>query len=98
MPDHNLSSHEMRHQAQIQFNELLKHSDYLNSIIDSHRIATAQAIATLMKSLMKHDPGLAQVILEAVEQIEAKTFKSPSVDGDRSLIARAIRAELKQSD
>lgn len=87
---------EQRHQAQQQLNELLKKSDYLNSIIDSHRIATSQAISILIKALIKHDQTLGVVVLDAINQIESKTHKSASVDGDRSLIARAIRAELQR--
>ncbi|MFZ6871141.1 hypothetical protein ACO0LF_03640 [Undibacterium sp. Di27W] len=85
-----------RHEAQQQLNEFLKKSDYLNSMLTSHRLATSQAFAIVLKALIKHDPTLAPVILAAVGQIEAKAFKSPSVDGDRALIARAIREELKR--
>jgi F0F1-type ATP synthase delta subunit len=96
MPGKELSPNDLRHQAQQQLNELLKKSDYLNSIIDSQRVAASQAIALIMKALIKHDPSLGKVMLDAVVEIESKTHKSPSVDGDRSLIARAIRAELQR--
>lgn len=91
-----MNKSELHHQAQQQFNELLKKSDYLNSMIDSHRLATSQSIAILIKALIKHDPSLGTVVLEALNQIETKAHKSPSIDGDRSLIARAIRVDLQR--
>jgi hypothetical protein len=98
MSDQESSPAEQRHQAQQQLNEFLKKSDFLNSMLDSQRVASSQAIAIIMKALIKHDPSLGEVVLNAVSKIEEKTFTSASIDGDRSLIARAIRAELKRSD
>ena len=92
-----MNAAEQRHQAQQQLNELLKKSDYLNSIIDSHRIATAQSIAILIKAVVKHDPSLEAVVANALNEIVSKTFASASVDGDRSLLARSIREQLQQS-
>ena len=92
-----MTASEQRHQAQQQLNELLKKSDYLNSIIDSHRIATAETIAILINALVKHDPTLNEVIASALNKVASNTWKNPSVDGDRSLLARSIRAQLQQS-
>ena len=75
-------------------NDFIKRSHYINSLLDSQRMASAQAIAIVINALAKHDPSLGPVLLEAVSEIELQTFTSPSIDGDRSLIARAIRAEL----
>lgn len=91
-----MTAAEQRHQAQQQLNDLLKKSDYLNSIIDSHRVATAESIAILINALVNYDPAIAPAIGEALNQIEARTFRSPSVDGDRSLLARAIRGSLQR--
>lgn len=77
-------------------NNFIKRSHYISSVLDSQRIASAQAMAIIMKALTKHDPSLGPIFLEAVNEIESKTFVSPSIDGDRSLIARAIREELRQ--
>ena len=87
---------EERHEAQQQLNEFLKKSDYLNSIIDSHRLATSQSIAILLKAMLKHDPSLFLPVCEALAEIETKSWISPSVDGDRSLLVRSIRAQLRQ--
>lgn len=92
-----MTAAEQRHQAQQQLNALLKKSDYLNSIINSHRMATAQAIAILIKALVKHDPSIRTAIGEALNEIGGKAWISASVDGDRSLLARSLRAELQRS-
>ena len=91
-----MTNAEQRHLAQQQLNELLKQSDYLNSIIDSHRVATAQAIAILVKAIVKHDPSFGTVVCDALNEIDSKTFASVSVDGDRALLARSIRGQLQQ--
>ena len=93
-----MTASEQRHQAQQQLNELLKKSDYLNSIIDSHRVATAETIAILISTLVKHDPKLNTVIAGALTQIASCTWKDASVDGDRSLLARSIRTLIASSD
>jgi hypothetical protein len=83
--------------AQQQLEQLLKHSHYINSIITSHRTATAQAMAIMFKALTKHDPALSEVIAAAITEIEQKTNTSPSLDGDRALIARELRAEMQRT-
>ncbi|MFZ3001407.1 MAG: hypothetical protein WA071_13850 [Undibacterium umbellatum] len=83
-----------QHQAQQQLNELLKNSHYLSNILDSQRMALSQTLAIFLAALARHDPSLAAPMCAALAEIEAKTWESPSVDGDRSLFARAIRSEL----
>jgi hypothetical protein len=83
-------------QAKVQLEKLLKTSDYFNSVITSHRTATAQAMAIMFKALLKHDPTLVEPIAAAINEIDTKTYRSPSVDGDRSLIARELRAEMQR--
>ncbi|WP_428719123.1 hypothetical protein [Undibacterium curvum] len=91
-----MTTAEQRHQAQQQLNDLLKKSDYLNSILDSQRIAIADSFAILVSTLVHHDPGLAIPVREALNKIEFGGFISPSVDGDRSLLVRAVRAQLQR--
>lgn len=83
-----------QHQAQQQLNELLKNSHYLSSVLDSQRMALAQAIAIITRVITAQNATLTPLFLEAVSEIGAKTFISPSVDGDRALIARAMLEEL----
>ncbi|MFZ6767491.1 hypothetical protein ACO0LM_10430 [Undibacterium sp. Di26W] len=85
---------EERHEMQRLFNDLIKKSDYLNSTIDSFRLATSQSIAILLKALLKHDPSLFVIVCEALAEIETKTWISPSIDGDRSLLARSLRKQI----
>lgn len=91
-----MTAAEQRHQAQQQLNELLKKSDYLNSILDSQRIAVAESFSILIATLVKHAPELAVPIGEALNEIEFGGWISPSVDGDRSLLVRAVRAQLQR--
>jgi hypothetical protein len=39
-------------------NNFIKRSHYISSVLDSQRIASAQAMAIIMKALTKHDPSL----------------------------------------
>lgn len=91
-----MNSQEQRHQAQQQLNELLKQSHYLSSILDAQRIAVAQSFSIIIEALVRHDPTLAEPIGEALNNIEAGTYVSPSVDGERSLLVRSVRAQLQR--
>ncbi|WP_428718562.1 hypothetical protein [Undibacterium curvum] len=82
--------------AQQQLNQLLKNSDFLQSILNSQRIAVAESISILIATLVEHDPKLATPIGEALNKIEFGGRVSPSVDGDRSLLVRSVRAQLQQ--
>lgn len=89
-------SQDEKHELDNYLNNFIKNSHHINGMLDNQRIAIAEAFAIIIKSLAKHDASLGLVLLDAVSEIEAKTFTSASLDGERSLIARAIRAELVQ--
>ena len=91
-----MNAADQRHQAQQQLNDFLKKSDYLNSILDSQRIAVAESFSILIAVLVKHDPNLLNPIGDALNEIEFGGRISPSVDGDRSLLVRAVRAQLQR--
>ena len=93
-----MTAAEQRHEAQQLLNDLLKKSDYLKSIIDSHRVATAETIAFLINAMVKHDPTLSTVVAAALSHISSNTLCNPSVAGDRSLLASSIRAQISISD
>lgn len=84
------------HELANYLNNFIKNSHHINGMLDNQRIAIAQAFAIIIKALAQHDAALGPVLLDAVSEIESKTFTSPSLDGERSLIARAMRAELVQ--
>ncbi|MFZ6724688.1 hypothetical protein ACO0K2_04265 [Undibacterium sp. MH2W] len=78
-------------------NNFIKNSRHINGMLDNQRIAIAQAFGIIIRALVKHDSSLIPVLLSAMTEIESKTFTSASLDGERSLVARAIRAELFQT-
>jgi hypothetical protein len=78
-----------------QFEELLKQSDYLNSVLESHRIATAETIALLIKHLAADDANRAQVITSLLSDLNQPTNR-PSIDGSRHRLAVAIRRAVAQ--
>jgi hypothetical protein len=85
-----------KHTLDNYLNNFIKKSHHINGMLDNQRMAIAQAFAIIIKALAQHDAALGPVLLDAVSEIESKTFTSPSLDGERSLIARAMRAELVQ--
>lgn len=91
MTDQNDANHEL-HQY---LNEHLKKSRFVRDVLDTQRLAFSQSLAIIFKHLIAHDPSTAPVILNALSEIEIPT-ENRSVSGDRSLIARSIREEMKK--
>jgi hypothetical protein len=85
-----------KHTLDNYLNTFIKNSHHINGMLDNQRIAIAQAFAIIIKAMAQHDAALGPVLLDAVREIESKTFTSASLDGERSLIARAMRAEFVQ--
>lgn len=73
-----------------QFEQMLKTSDFLNSALQSQRIATAEAIAITVKYLVKEDVEQARIITAIIQDLTQPTGR-PSLDGDRNRIAEALR-------
>lgn len=73
-----------------QFEQMLKTSDFLNSALQSQRIATAEAIAITVKYLVKEDVEQARVITGIIQELVQPTGRA-SQDGDRNRIAEALR-------
>ncbi|GGX53130.1 hypothetical protein [Undibacterium squillarum] len=84
--------------AQKQLNELLKKNDYLQSCFNSQRIAFAEALAAIVKAVVAVNPELAAPLAASINEIgEGFTDSGPSVRGDRSLFARAMRDSLQRA-
>lgn len=78
-----------------QLNDLLKKSDYLNSLMNTHREATGEAIAVLIKAIAINNPEMQNAVAIAMQEISSPTGR-PSVDGERARLMQIIRENLQE--
>jgi hypothetical protein len=78
-----------------QLNDLLKKSDYLNSLVNTHREATGEAIAVLIKAIAINNPEMQNAVAIAMHEVSAPTGR-PSVDGERARLMQIVRENLQE--
>ncbi len=78
-----------------QLNDLLKKSDYLNSLMNTHREATGEAIAVLIKAIAINNPEMHNAVAKAMLEVSTPTGR-PSVDGERARLMQIVRENLQE--
>ncbi|WP_246795645.1 hypothetical protein [Burkholderia perseverans] len=84
-----------RTKATADFERLLKSSHYLNSIIASHREATADILAAFISLLAQSsalEPARVAALLSTLDQ----SMDRPSDDSTRRVLIQALREKLQQ--
>jgi hypothetical protein len=84
----------MDQQALQQLNDMLKKS-VLHDWLNTHRVATAEAITLLIKAVATNQPELQVAITQAMQEIATPTGR-PSIDGERSMLMQIVREHMQR--
>lgn len=82
--------------SQSTFEQYLKNSDYFRDVINTHRRATADALATIIEVLVDQNQVTNPVIDQALKGLDERTDGSISVRSERRLVTAMIRDALKR--
>ncbi|QTD91774.1 hypothetical protein [Burkholderia anthina] len=85
-----------RAKATAEFERLLKQSDYLHSIITSHREATAAIFSDVLSLLVQSGSLEPARVLAQLDVLDQDTDR-PSEDSTRRVLIQAIREKMKSS-
>jgi len=85
-----------RAKAVLEFERLLKQSDYLHSIITSHREATAAIFADVLALLVQSSALEPARVLAQLDALDQETDR-PSEDSSRRVLIAAIRDRMKSA-
>jgi len=83
----------MNQDAVVQLNELLKKSDFLRDLMDTHRRATERVILSFISALLRHDPSHITAIKKALADVDISTNR-PSDDSEARRMARNIKSNI----
>ncbi|MGZ9713918.1 hypothetical protein ACXX82_24275 [Glaciimonas sp. GNP009] len=75
-------------------NSYLKDSDFLNDVINTHRLGTQRIILALINALTKQDPDNLKIIKTALDAADVNST-SPSIDSEVRRMTRSIRGEIQ---
>lgn len=78
------------------FEQYLKDSDHFRDVINTHRRATADALACIIEVLIDQNQITNPVIDQALKGLDERPDGSFSVRSERRLIAAMIRDALKR--
>lgn len=81
--------------SQSSFEQYLKNSDYFRDVINTHRRATADVVACVIKVLRDQDQVANPMIHEALKRLDESTDASVSIRSERRLLTAMIRDALK---
>lgn len=82
--------------SQSAFEQYLKNSDHFRDVINTHRRATADALAAVIEVLINQNQVTNPVIDEALKRLDERPDGSSSIRAERRLIASMIRDALKR--
>lgn len=81
-------------QALAQLEVLLKRSDYLNDIMQTHRVATERVLLCLIEEMVDGNPERMQGVIRALKKAE-KRSRHPSVDSEVRRLALGIKTGIQ---
>lgn len=82
--------------SQSNFEQYLKNSDYFRDVVNTHRSASADALAAIIKVLVDQNQVTNPVIDQALKGLDERTDGTVSVRAERRRIAALIRDALKR--
>lgn len=82
--------------SQSAFEQYLKNSDHFRDVINTHRRATADALAAVIEVLVDQNQVTNPVIDQALKGLDERPDGSPSIRAERRLITAMVRDALKR--